>query len=325
MAISTAGSIRGSQLPIKSGGAFVNTSVDQRAIRNWHSKAMIPVLGGVTLVGMFWKPDLLTQIVILCIGVATLGLGHGALDHRVGEILLRPKFDGNWLVVFTTLYLMLAAIGFALWVVTPSLALIVFLAYSAFHFGSDRFQPNGAVQVIARGAMPLLLPIACQPAEVSMLFSTITATSVRVEQYAVVAGILVTIAVLVTILSAVRRRESAEVVTTVLLVVLNLTMPPLIGFTMYFVLLHSVRHIIELAGWLEPTSLATGFRRIARESLPITGLLILAGVLGISFAPVGAINPTIIQTVFIGLSCLTVPHMVVTYLAENTLPRRQSA
>ncbi len=295
----------------------MTTNIDQLTIREWHTKIFALVLGGTIFLGLFWSPDLSTQVIIMFIGVATLGLGHGALDHRVGEILLRPRYGSKWLFVFTTGYLMLAAAGFVGWVVAPAVALIVFLAYSSYHFGSDRFQANGVAQVLARGSMPLLLPITFQPAEVSMLFSTITSTSVRVEQYVHAAGTLATVAVLVTILTSIRRRELTEALASILLVALNLTTPPLIAFTVYFVVLHSVRHIIELAGWLEPGSLAIGFRRIARESLPLTVLLLGVGLIGVSFRIGGTIEPTIIQAVFVGLSCLTVPHMVVTHLAEQ--------
>ncbi len=295
-------------------------SVDQRTLRDWHTKAMLPVLGGCALLGLVWNPDISTQVIIMSIGIATIGLSHGAMDHRVGGILIRPQFGRKWPIVFTLSYLALGSAALLIWIAAPAFALVLFLAYSAFHFGSDRFRANGFGHAVSRGAIPLLLPIAFQSDEVSLLFSMVTSMNVRVEPYVFAAGILAAIAVLVTILSAVRRRDFNEGAEIVLLIALNAATPPLIAFTVYFVLLHSVRHIIELAGWLEPKSLARGFRRIGLESLPLTGLLLVAGTFGITFVRVGDLEPTIIQAVFVGLSCLTVPHMVVTYLGEKRIP-----
>ena len=286
---------------------------------------MLAVLVALSLLGTVWNPEISTQVAIMSVGIATIGLGHGAMDHRVGEILMRPRFGRNWWIIFGISYLVLALVAYAGWILAPAVALIAFLVYSAIHFGSDRFLPNGIVHAACRGSIPLLLPIAFHSQEVSKLFSTVTSTNVSVEQFASVAGIVAAIAVLVTVVAAVRGGKFIEMAETVLLVALNFTCPPLMAFTVYFVLLHSIRHIVELAGWLEPSSLAEGFRRIARESLPLTVLLLMAGAIGISLVPVGNIQPAIIRTVFVGLSCLTVPHMIVTHLAEKHLPRSNAS
>ncbi|MDI1242773.1 MAG: Brp/Blh family beta-carotene 15,15'-dioxygenase [bacterium] len=298
-------------------------NVDQRTLREWHKKAVLPFLSGCAFVGLFWNPDVSIQVVIMLIGIATIGLGHGAMDHRVGEILMRPRFGRNWAVIFTLAYLALVAMGFGGWIIAPAPALILFLAYSALHFGSDRFQANSTVHAASRGAIPLLLPVAFHPEEVSNLFSMITSTDLRVEQYVLPVGLLAALAVFLTVISAVRRREFIQGTETLLLVALNITNPPLVAFTLYFVFLHSIGHIIELAGWLEPKSVLKGFRRIVRESLPLTALLVLASALVISLARVVELKPAIIQTVFIGLSCLTVPHMVVTHAGEKWFSRQE--
>lgn len=278
---------------------------------------MLPVLIGCALLGLFWTPDFTTQVVLMSIGVATIGLGHGAMDHRVGEILMRPRFGQQWPIIFALFYLTLGAMGLAFWFIAPAAALTAFLVYSAIHFGSDRLQENGILHAFMRGSIPILLPIALRPEDVSELFSTIAATTIWVEEYVQSVGILAAIAVLFTLISALRRREYLLGTEALVLVALNFTLPPLIAFSLYFVFLHSIRHIIELAGWIEPNSLAKGFSRIARESVPLTVITLLAGAFAINFARVGGIEAGVIQAVFVGLSCLTVPHMMITHLAEK--------
>ena len=203
----------------------------------------------------------------------------------------------------------------------PGVALVLFLVYSAVHFGSDRYQQGGIIHAAARGAIPILLPIAFHAEEVSKLFSTIASTDINIAQYRIAAWALAAVAVLFTVAVAFRREKYVSAAEAALLVALNFTCPPLIAFTVYFVFLHSIRHIIELAGWLEPDSLARGFYRIMRQSLVVTGLLLAAGAAASFLISADDVEPAIIRAVFVGLSCLTVPHMVVTHLAEKRIGR----
>ena len=297
---------------------------DIREFKKNHAKLMVPVIGALAVLGLIWEPEMTTQITILLFGVGTVGLAHGAMDHRVGEILIRPKFGRAWPIVFTVAYLVFVAVGLAGWVVAPVAALAGFILYSTFHFGSDPSRESGLIFVVSRGALPFLLPIAIHPGEVARLFSLVATADIQLEQYAIPVAILTVIFLIATLTAAARSRNYVHAIETVLLVALNVTNPPLIAFGCYFVLLHSLGHMIELCGWLEPSSPLKGFFKVARESVPLTGLVLVSAAVGSTFAAGSGLEPAVLQTVFVTLSSLTLPHMVVTHFAERHFKRAEA-
>ena len=72
------------------------------------------------------------NLLILIIGMLTIGIPHGALDHLT-ESLNRDK---RITLKFIFLYLLLMAPIFLLWYWSPIIALLFFLVYSAWHFGN---------------------------------------------------------------------------------------------------------------------------------------------------------------------------------------------
>tara|TARA_Y100001934_G_scaffold283623_1_gene404895 strand:+ start:1800 stop:3746 length:1947 start_codon:yes stop_codon:yes gene_type:complete len=71
------------------------------------------------------------QILLLALGLIVIGIPHGALDHFTEAIDKGKKIT----IKFVARYLALMIPIFLIWLWQPSLALIVFLLYSAWHFG----------------------------------------------------------------------------------------------------------------------------------------------------------------------------------------------
>jgi len=65
------------------------------------------------------------------LGLFTLGISHGAIDHLIGHGLSGPRFYA----------LYFAGLGsfFALWFISPVLSLVLFILISADHFGESQF------------------------------------------------------------------------------------------------------------------------------------------------------------------------------------------
>jgi Brp/Blh family beta-carotene 15,15'-monooxygenase len=100
----------------------------------------------------------------------TLGLPHGALDHRVGGQAL------GWGTIPFHLGYVAAGLAFAaLWFVVPALGAAAFLALSAWHFGEAEVRDlpvrtaSRPALALARGAMVVALLAASWPAEVAAL------------------------------------------------------------------------------------------------------------------------------------------------------------
>jgi lycopene beta-cyclase len=71
---------------------------------------------------------------ILIIGMLLIGLPHGAVDHL---LLLNKKFS---LKNYILKYLLVVLVYFALWQIMPLISLVLFLVYSAFHFGESEIE-----------------------------------------------------------------------------------------------------------------------------------------------------------------------------------------
>ena len=71
------------------------------------------------------------QVFLIVIGLLIVGIPHGALDHFTEAIDKEKKIT----VKFIGLYLILMGLVFLIWVWNPFIALILFLVYSAWHFG----------------------------------------------------------------------------------------------------------------------------------------------------------------------------------------------
>lgn len=77
----------------------------------------------------------LVQFALFGVILLSIGIPHGAIDHLISN----PKIDRKGLGRFLLIYLTLIAAYLSIWYFLPILALIAFLAMSAYHFGQSHF------------------------------------------------------------------------------------------------------------------------------------------------------------------------------------------
>ncbi|GAQ79354.1 hypothetical protein KFL_000290030 [Klebsormidium nitens] len=120
------------------------------------------------------------QLTILALGVAILGVPHGALDLVTAQGLMREQawpWPQPWnLALFVAAYSACTALVVFLWCHFPGASLAGLLAASAWHFGTNDAQgllPGQWhwVEVAARGLGPITLPFILHKQETSLLFS----------------------------------------------------------------------------------------------------------------------------------------------------------
>ena len=68
---------------------------------------------------------------VLVVGLFVVGIPHGAMDHMTEALSKNKRIT----VSFVLKYLSLMAAVYLLWLFSPSIALLSFLLYSAWHFG----------------------------------------------------------------------------------------------------------------------------------------------------------------------------------------------
>jgi Brp/Blh family beta-carotene 15,15'-monooxygenase len=313
------------------------------ARRTW----AVPTYVGLVAVAAFalLAPDLVERYawVPLLVSLPVLGMAHGAVDHRVpGRLLGRPLGRrALWLLIGG--YAVAGLLLMGLWWVSPVLALALFLAVAVLHWGdgdlwfceavNGRGVPRSAASlvafVLARGLLPIALPVLADPGSALPAFDVIVGLfgrdeplvldpAVRLAGFAVVGAAVLAAALLSLRDNAGRPRAAlTDLGELALLVAFFAVTPAVFAVGAYFLLWHSPRHILRLMA-SEPgqaSLLAAGRNAAAlvafhREALlftvvPLVGIALIA----VALAATGASEIAAVSLA--AIAALTYPHAVV--------------
>jgi beta-carotene 15,15'-dioxygenase len=175
-----------------------------------------------------------------------VGVPHGALDI---ELLRNGKHNlGDLALVFCVLgYVGLVLVTLGIWWIFPGLALIVFLALSAYHFGGDWTGLERTSERTLVGAALLAAPAAMHAESVTFIFSWLvssqTAGAISKVLHWISARLVLGVCAVVAARAQQYRAQCEEIG---VIVVAALTLPPLTFFVIYFCALHSVRHLVDV-------------------------------------------------------------------------------
>jgi beta-carotene 15,15'-dioxygenase len=239
--------------------------------------------------------------------IVTVGIPHGTLDVEIAAARLgRHAFGSRARIVAA--YVGCAAATTTLWSSLPALALILFLILSIIHFGSDwqiGVEPFFAMVV---GWALIAVPALSHPRAVEAIFGMLTGNAHGATVAAMLACTAIPALLGATIFASValRRGEVLVGIDVISCLIAAITLPPLIGFAIFFCGLHAPRHLTEAVrqSGAIPTrrkSLIAG--AVMALSFGIAALLFVGG----HPAPV---DTSVVRTAFILLSILTVPHFI---------------
>ena len=262
----------------------------------------------------------MTQLVVLAGAVILAGLPHGALDPLL-FIQTNGEINRKKSIRFYLSYVLGATVTFLFWLWQPEISLMLFLVISAWHFADDWCAVLPRSYQLGVGASVIILPIFFQPVEVITLFRYLGVnwSQTAVANVIFIPGVLACAVMILAVLTSLYRKSWASLEIFSLGALAFLT-PPLIFFSVYFCLLHSPRHILNVIEVLKPNI----------RSLLIYGITFTLLSLVIIFAAVESrtaiqSSAVLTQAIFIGLFCLTVPHMfVVNRFRDNLVNRRSS-
>ncbi|MEM7482766.1 MAG: Brp/Blh family beta-carotene 15,15'-dioxygenase [Acidobacteriota bacterium] len=278
----------------------------QRTHRRW--VAVVPWL----LALLAPQPSASIQIALLALGVAFLGLPHGALDHRVARPLLANRWGSGWLPLFLVAYLAVAALVLAAWWWIPALTLVGFLLLSIVHFGADAAGDTGGSlhSMALHGGLPVVFPCAFHSQEVAALFGALVPGARWAEEVARIGWIGAVLWCLLFAVAALRREQPlGDLWMLAGLALMFWRLPPLLAFAVYFCGVHSIHHLLEVVREEAPAG-EEGLNWLLREALPLTTLTLL---LVVSVAPAVSADSTLtegtVRMIFWVLAALTVPHM----------------
>ena len=246
-------------------------------------------------------------------GIVLIGLPHGALDGAVAMHLgLVDKF--STMARFVIIYVGLAGLVVGAWIIAPSLSLIVFLIISMLHFGAgDARHGEGVLrfaETMAHGGLAIVGISQFHRSEVDEIFYYLINQDTAMVWLAIN---VLTVAVIVAIIACVSQaaKDVKWSTTTLELLILGIVyalVPPLLGFAIYFCLVHSARHFRRILSTIKAT---VDFSNIKNQAILFTtASWIAAGIAFWMLADFADPGPTVMRITFIGLAALTVPHML---------------
>ena len=263
----------------------------------------------LVIVASLWLPPLnaLSQLVLLSPIILLLGVPHGALDIVFVRQRTGLRSAAGW-TLFSIAYLAAASLVVILWWFSPGVFLAAFLLVSAVHFSGD---PEGKTPPVVRllyGGAFIFCPLSLHAADVQQLFTFLAGgpaaqTIVAALQWAAWPWV----AAICGAAMAGATRALPRSIELVSLAALLTVAPPLIGFTLFFCGMHSVRHVLRTRDY----SSAGTLRHLVRiAAWPMVGTLVGAA-MAAWLSDGTSLDVRLAQLLFVGLAALTVPHMMV--------------
>jgi Brp/Blh family beta-carotene 15,15'-monooxygenase len=244
------------------------------------------------------------------------GLPHGAYD--IALLRRAVVLDRYGLVLAVGAYIAIAASMAMLWLSAPLIALIVFLVVAAVHFGEDWPMLDEPLLRFAAGAAVIAAPTIWHRIDVSAMFVEMSNERATLIAQIITAAAPVTLLVTAVGVGAAWREGSRKWAGAMTLCLLLLVLlPPVAGFALFFVFLHSPRHLAQTRVLLCEMSLA--------RWLTTGALLSCAAVLGwcalqrLAHTPIEA---TMAAKAFQLLASVAVPHLLLSRWLENRLARQ---
>ncbi len=252
------------------------------------------------------------------------GLPHGAYDIA---LLRRAVVLGRAGIALAVGSYLTVAIAMALlWIALPLAALILFLAVAAVHFGEDWTMLDEPLLRVAAGAAVIAAPTIGHPAEVTRLFVAMSDERAALLAQCVTAAAPVALLVTAVGIVVAWQEDSRHwAVAMALCLVLLIVAPPVAGFALFFVFLHSPRHLTQTRAALHTLTPA----RWLAIGAGVSGTTVL-GWCALQRLATTTIDPNLTAQAFQLLAAVAVPHLLFSRwverrLATNEHHRRSSA
>ena len=246
---------------------------------------------------------------VLTVFLLAGGLPHGALDF----FILKKIFSKYYFYISLVVYLAMSFIVFFVFNFTPTMFFIIFLIYSAFHFGHSDWEEHTKLSKYCWGFAVITLPSMIDPNESFLFFSIFIddAFSALLVEYFSIFSILFALGTLL-------KKKDRILKLLILSVYLFLCYFSNIyfAFIAYFVGLHSIHH---LEYWKEKVEKNT-FDHLFVITLTVIVFFLVQLIFQV--IPVGIdysnLEEIMVYNSFLVIGSLTVPHMILIGYAKES-------
>ena len=265
--------------------------------------------------------------------ILTIGVSHGSLDHVKGKKLFNI-LNIKKISIFYFSYTLMAISVIIIWIIIPSVSLMIFLLVASFHFGKEDTQflisENSYFNQLLfflKGLLIILAPMFFHFNETITIFKFLlvdneifysTLEFIEVNKILPIGIILSTLSCVYLFLRKFEIKKFVIFLDFFSILILNYYLSPLVAFTIYFCFLHSIRHSITLIYEIDKNDFKNGLKVFSKKVLPLTILTAIFCLIGLYLLNNNYdFNSSILKIIFIGLASLTFPHILLEYFLEK--------
>ena len=275
---------------------------------------------------------IISPIVCLML-ILIIGVSHGSLDHIKGQRLFKILNIKQFYFFYFT-YILIAISVIIIWILKPSISLLLFLIIASYHFGKEDTQflinKHSILNICLyffKGLLIVLAPLFFHFNETVNIFKFLLVENeafysmlsfIETNQILSIGIILSTLSSIFLFLKEFEMKKFIIFLDFFSILILNYYLSPLVAFTIYFCFLHSFRHSISLIFEIDNLNFNNGLMIFIKKALPLTILTTVLCLISIIFLKNSyELDSSILKVIFIGLASLTFPHILLEYLLEK--------
>ena len=265
--------------------------------------------------------------------ILSIGVSHGALDNLKGRKLFQIFGISNFFIFYFS-YILISLIVIVLWIIVPTISLMIFLILASHHFGKEDTQflmsENSYLNQLLfflKGSLIIFAPMYFHFDETISIFKSLLIDNetffeslnlIETNKILLYGIIVSTLSSILLFTKNFELKKFTIFFDYFSILIINYYFSPLVAFTIYFCFLHSVRHSISLISELDENSIANGLKIFIKKALPLTILTATFCFLGLYLLNnTYNFDSSILKIIFIGLASLTFPHILLEYLIEK--------
>ncbi len=297
-----------------------------------HSFIFFLVCNIFSLISFKFNTLIISPFICLLL-ILSIGISHGSLDNLKGRKLFQI-FKVKKFYIFYLAYILIAIIVIILWILIPSVSLIIFLMVASYHFGKEDTQflivENSYYNqflFLLKGSLIVFAPMYFHFEETISIFKLLFIENenfynfldlIESKKILLYCIILSTLANILLFTKNFELKKFTIFLDYFSIIIINYYFSPLVAFTIYFCFLHSVRHSISLMSELDRDDLGNGFKIFVKKALPLTIITAIFCAIGLYLLNnTYNLESSILKIIFIGLASLTFPHILLEYLIEK--------
>ena len=280
---------------------------------------MAVTIGAVALQLAGGFPDSAAFTAIASVVLLVVGVPHGSFDIALLRRASADRSPTGPVAILFALYLACALAMYLVWRIEPVLALAGFLVMAMAHFAEDWAECGSRIAAAGLAVAIVSAPALLHGGELGALFVVLTgrdAAAALVDMLALAAPIASPLAI-IALVRLMQAGRAALAVSAGCSLAAMLLLPPVIGFALFFCLVHSP---LQFRAHADALGLH-GVRQWAGIVVPLSlGGLAVAGAVFLANGT-ASVATNLFASSFMALSILTAPHMLVPMIAARWLPR----